>query len=368
MMVWDPVQPYQQLPAIPPQQDIESKAILKQCITARAALAELNQAARLIPNQAILINTLPLLEAKASSEIENIVTTMDKLFQFSDAENVTDAATKEALRYRTALYEGYKALEERPLSTNTAIAICSQIKGTDMHIRRVPGTALANAKTEEIIYTPPEGEALLREKLANWEVFIHNETELEPLIRLAIAHYQFEAIHPFTDGNGRTGRIINSLFLIQEGLLSLPILYLSRYIIQNKTDYYRLLLGVTQHQNWQEWILFILKGIEETAKWTNNKIDSFVQLEKHTREYVQRTLPKVYSRELVEVLFEQPYCRIGNVVEKNIAKRQTASVYLKQLCKISVLEEEEIGREKVFIHPKLMKLLIQDSNEFELYH
>jgi len=366
-MVWDPAQPYQQLPAIPPRQDIESKIILKQCITARSALAELNQAARLIPNQAILINTLPLLEAKSSSEIENIVTTMDKLFQFSDAGNVTDAATKEALRYRTALYEGYKALEERPLSTNTAIAICSQIKGAEMQIRRVPGTALANAQTKEIIYTPPEGEALLREKLANWEVFIHNETELEPLIRLAIAHYQFEAIHPFTDGNGRTGRIINSLFLIQEGLLGLPILYLSRYIIQNKTDYYRLLLGVTQHQNWQEWILFILKGIEETAKWTNNKIDTLVQLEKHTREYVQRTLPKVYSRELVEVLFEQPYCRIGNLVEKNIAKRQTASVYLKQLCKIGVLEEEEIGREKVFIHPKLMKLLIQDSNEFELY-
>ena len=342
MMVWDPAQPYQQLPAIPPRQDIESKIILKQCITARSALAELNQAARLIPNQAILINTLPLLEAKSSSEIENIVTTMDKLFQFSDAGNVTDAATKEALRYRTALYEGYKALEERPLSTNTAIAICSQIKGAEMQIRRVPGTALANAQTKEIIYTPPEGEALLREKLANWEVFIHNETELEPLIRLAIAHYQFEAIHPFTDGNGRTGRIINSLFLIQEGLLGLPILYLSRYIIQNKTDYYRLLLGVTQHQNWQEWILFILKGIEETAKWTNNKIDTLVQLEKHTREYVQRTLPKVYSRELVEVLFEQPYCRIGNLVEKNIAKRQTASVYLKQLCKIGVLEEETV--------------------------
>lgn len=366
-MVWNPTQPYQQLPAIPPQQDIESKTILKRCITARSALAELNQAAKLIPNQAILINTLPLLEAKSSSEIENIVTTMDKLFQFSDTGKGADAATKEALRYRTALHEGYKALEDRPISTNTAIAICSQIKGVDMQIRRVPGTALANAQTEEIIYTPPEGEALLREKLANWEVFIHNETELEPLIRLAIAHYQFEAIHPFTDGNGRTGRIINSLFLIQEGLLSLPILYLSRYIIQNKTDYYRLLLGVTQHQNWQEWILFILKGIEETAKWTNNKIDSLVQLEKHTREYVLQALPKVYSRELVEVLFEQPYCRIGNLVDKNIAKRQTASVYLKQLCEIGVLKQQELGREKVFIHPKLMKLLIQDSNEFELY-
>jgi len=366
-MNWDPAQPYQELPALPPQQDIESKTVLKQCITARAALAELNQAAKLIPNQAILINTLPLLEAKSSSEIENIVTTMDKLFQYADDGSVADAATKEALRYRTALFEGYKALEDRPLSTNTAVAICSQIKGTEMQVRRVPGTALANAQTEDVIYTPPEGEALLREKLANWETFIHNNVELEPLIRLAVAHYQFEAIHPFTDGNGRTGRIMNSLFLIQEGLLSLPILYLSRYIIQNKQDYYRLLLDVTKKQNWEEWIVFMLKGIGEMAQWTNEKINSVVQLEKHTRDYVQQALPKIYTRELIETLFEQPYCRIGNLVTNNVAKRQTASVYLKQLCEIGVLGEQTVGREKVFIHPKLMKLLTRDSNEFKQY-
>lgn len=366
-MAWDPAQPYQQLPAIPPQQDIESKTILKQCITARSALAELNQAARLIPNQTVLINTLPLLEAKSSSEIENIVTTMDKLFQYADDGNVADSATKEALMYRTALFEGYKALKSKPLSTNTAVAICSQVKGKEMQVRRVAGTALANAQTEDVIYTPPEGESLLREKLANWEAFIHNEAEFEPLIRLAVAHYQFEAIHPFSDGNGRTGRIINSLFLIQEGLLSLPILYLSRYIILNKSDYYRLLLEVTKNQRWEEWILFILKGIEETAHWTNDKINSLVQLEKHTRDYVQQQLPKIYTHELIEVLFEQPYCRIGNLVSKNVAKRQTASVYLKQLCEIDVLVEQEMGREKVFIHPKLIKLLTQDSNEFVQY-
>lgn len=366
-MNWDTEKPYQQLPVLPPKQDVETKAILKQCITARAALAELNQAARLIPNQAVLINTLPMLEAKSSSEIENIVTTMDKLFQYANDGNVPDGATKEALRYRTALYEGYKALEDRPLSTNTAIAICSQIKGTAMQVRRVPGTALANAQTNKIIYTPPEGEGLLRDKLSNWEMFIHNELELDPLIRLAIAHYQFEAIHPFTDGNGRTGRIINSLYLIQEGLLSLPILYLSRYIIQNKQDYYRLLLSVTKHQNWEEWILFMIQGVEETARWTNSKIDSIVQLEKHTREYVKEKLPKIYSRELIEVLFEQPYCRIANLVEKNISKRQTASTYLKQLTEIGVLVDHGTGREKVFVHPKLMKILTQDSNEFGRY-
>ncbi len=366
-MNWNPQQPYQQLPALPPEEDIESKVILRQCITARSALAELNQAARLIPNQTILINTLPLLEAKSSSEIENIVTTMDKLFQYADDGNVADGATKEALRYRTALYEGYKALDDRPLSTNTAVAICSQIKGTEMQIRHVSGTALANAQTEAVIYTPPEGEDLLREKLANWERFIHSETNLEPLVKLAVAHYQFEAIHPFTDGNGRTGRIINSLFLIQEGLLTLPILYFSRYIIQNKQDYYRLLLDVTEHQNWEEWILFILKGIEETAQWTNAKIESLVQLEKHTRDYVQEQLPKIYTRELIDVLFEQPYCRIANLVSKNVAKRQTASVYLKQLCDIGILIEQEVGREKVFIHSKLMKILTQDNNEFGRY-
>ncbi len=366
-MSWEANKPYQQLPALPPKQDIETKAILKRCITARAALAELNQAARLIPNQAVLINTLPLLEAKSSSEIENIVTTMDRLFQYVDDDSVPDDATKEALRYRAALYEGYKALGDRPLSTNTAIAICSRVKGADMQIRQVPGVALASSETNKVIYTPPEGATLLRDKLSNWEGFIHNETELDPLVRLAVAHYQFEAIHPFTDGNGRTGRIINSLYLIQEGLLSLPILYLSRYIIQNKQDYYELLLGVTRSNNWEEWILFMLKGIEETAQWTNSKIDSIVRLEKHTREYVKEKLPKIYSRELIELLFEQPYCRIANLVEKNIAKRQTASTYLKQLAEVGVLSDQGTGREKIFIHPKLMKILTQDSNDFLLY-
>lgn len=366
-MNWEANKPYQQLPALPPKQDTETKAVLKKCITARAALAELNQAAKLITNQAVLINTLPLLEAKSSSEIENIVTTMDKLFQYADDDNAPDGATKEALRYRAALYEGYKGLEDRPLSTNTAIAICSQIKGAEMQVRQVSGTALANAETNKIIYTPPEGESLLRGKLSNWEVFIHNETELDPLVRLAVAHYQFEAIHPFTDGNGRTGRIINSLYLIQEGLLNLPILYLSRYIIQNKQEYYRLLLDVTKSENWEEWILFMLEGIEQTAQWTNNKIDSIVQLEKHTREYVKEKLPKIYSHELIELLFEQPYCRIANLVDKGIAKRQTASTYLKQLTEAGVLVDQGTGREKIFVHPKLMKILTQNSNEFELY-
>ena len=347
--------------------DIETKAILKQCITARAALAELKQAAELIPNQAVLINTLPLLEAGASSEIENIVTTTDKLFQFLGNEGQADPATKEALRYSSALFEGFKALNQHPLNTRTIEDICTQIKGIQMNVRRTPGTALANDKTGEVIYTPPVGEDVLRTMLADWERFLHNEVEIDPLIRMAVTHYQFEAIHPFTDGNGRTGRIVNSLFLIQEGLLTLPILYLSRYIIQHKADYYRLLLQVTREQDWEAWIIYVLKGVEETATWTTAKIAAIRALSEHTVDYVRNKLPKVYSHELVSLIFELPYCRISSLAEAGIAKRQAASQYLKQLVEIGVLIEAPVTKEKLFIHPKLMQLLSKDSNEFKPY-
>lgn len=366
-MSWEPNKPYNDLPLLPPQVDLETKAILKACISARAALAELNQSAKLIPNQNILINTLPLLEAKSSSEIENIVTTTDKLFQYAQEEQNADSATKEALRYRTALFTGFQELVKKPLNTNTCVAICSQIKGQQMQIRKVPGTALASDKSGMVIYTPPEGEEVIRGLLSNWEQFIHNQPDLDPLIRLAVAHYQFEAIHPFTDGNGRTGRVVNSLYLIQEGLLTLPILYLSRYIIQHKQDYYQLLLKVTQEQAWEEWVTFILKGVEETSHWTTDKIQAITQLADHTREHIKEALPKVYRYELVDLIFEQPYCRISNLVERNIAKRQTASIYLKQLCEIGVLMEIEVGREKLFIHPKLLDLLTTEHNEATRY-
>lgn len=366
-MNWNPNKPFNNLPLLPPKQNLETKAILKACISARVALAELNQSAKLIPNQSILINTIPLLEAQSSSEIENIVTTTDKLFQYIQGEKSADMATKEALRYRSALFTGFKNLHKKPLNTNTCVAICSQIKGQEMQIRKIAGTALANDKTGQIIYTPPEGEETIRTLLGNWEQFIHNQQELDPIIKMAIAHYQFEAIHPFVDGNGRTGRIINSLYLIQEELLTLPILYLSRYIIQNKQDYYKLLLKVTQEQAWEKWIVFILKGVEQTSRWTTDKIQAITLLAEQTRNYIKVALPKVYSYELVDLIFEQPYCRISNLVEKDIAKRQTASNYLKQLCKIGVLLEIEFGREKLFIHSKLLDLLTTDNNQLKKY-
>ena len=368
-VVWRADRPHNQLPPLPPTQELESHAILKACITARAALAELKQAAELIPNQTMLINTIPLLEAKDSSEIENIVTTTDKLFEHAQTGGNAEAdpATKEALRYRSALRQGFESLKHRPLCTATAVEICRTLKAVDMDIRKTPGTQLVNDRTGDIIYTPPEGEALLRDMLANWERFIHNEVDIDPLIRMAVAHYQFEAIHPFIDGNGRTGRVINLLFLIQQGLLQLPILYLSRHIIQNKADYYRLLLAVTKDHDWETWILFMLKAVEETSRWTTAKIGGIRALAEHTTAHVRQTLPKIYSRELVDVIFEQPYCRISDLVTKGVAKRQAASRYLKELVAIGVLREVAVGKEKLFIHPKLMQLLSWDGNEFVEY-
>ncbi len=364
---WNPTRPFQELPPLPPAVDIETKDVLRQCINSRAALAELKQAAQLIPNPAILINTLPLLEAKASSEIENIVTTTDKLFEHLRNDTNADPATKEALRYSWALFNGFNTLNEHPLNTRTAEAICSNIKGVDMTVRRIPGTALGNEARGEIIYTPPEGEEVLRGLLANWERFLHNHTTLDPLIRMAVGHYQFEAIHPFTDGNGRTGRIINSLFLIEQGLLTLPVLYLSRNILKYRGHYNQVLIQVTREQDWESLILFMLRGVEETAKWTTAKIAAIKALTTHTLEYVKQNAPKIYSYELVNMIFELPYCRIGNLVEKDIAKRQAASQYLKRLVEIGVLVEFPSTKEKLFVHPKLMRLLTHDVNDFEPY-
>ncbi len=369
MTDFDPSSPYNDLPDLPPTLAlIETTDILKRCIRARVALAELKQAAELIPNSAVLVNALPLLEAQASSEIENIVTTTDKLFEFADiAEDRADAATKEALRYRTALYEGTKMVQRGMLTTDMAIQICSTVKGMELDIRADSGTTLKSRMTGEVIYTPPVGQKLLIEKLDNWAAFMHEQTDIDPLVRMAIQHYQFEAIHPFVDGNGRTGRILNILFLVQLGLLDSPILYLSRYIIMNKAAYYRLLKQITHEQDWASWILFILDGVEETCNWTTDKIKAIRELMEHTAEYVQARLPKIYSWEFVALLFQQPYCRIGNLVDAGIAKRQTASVYLKQLCDIGVLKELKSGRETLFVHPKYIELLSGEENVWVYY-
>ena len=364
-MPFDPSRPYLDLPALPPSVELETRAVLKACIAARAAVAELKAAGRLIPNQGVLINTIPLLEAQASSEIENIVTTTDQMFLFDGvSEGEADPATKEALRYRTALWEGFEALRARPLSTNTAVQICRAIKGVDMDVRRTPGTTLTNDRTREVIYTPPEGEAMLREKLANWEQWMHGalpgSDEIDPLVRMAIAHYQFEAIHPFTDGNGRTGRIINLLYLVEQKLLDIPILYLSRHILRHRSQYYSGLQSVTATGAWEPWLLYMLHGVTETARWTMDKILAVRTLLEETTERMRREAGPIYSRELAELIFVRPYCRISHIVEAGLAKRQTASAYLKHLTDIGILREHKVGREKVFLNPAFIELLKRD--------
>ena len=357
------------LPALPPKAELETKSVMKALVGARAALAELKQAGELIPNQSILINTLPVLEARASSEIENIVTTADRLFQFAqhDESEQADPATKEALRYQSALMQGLRALAKRPVTTGMAVEICRTLRGIEIDIRRVPGTALTNQTSGKVVYTPPEGEDRLRGLLANWERFLHDETGLDPLIRMAAGHYQFEAIHPFTDGNGRTGRILNLLFLVEQGLLDQPVLYLSRAIIRRRTEYYRLLNAVTRDEAWESWVLYMLDAVHDTAIWTTRKIKAIRELLRRATAHVREQAPPLYSRELVELVFEQPYSRIGNVVDAGIAKRQTASVYLKELCDIGVLKEQKVGREKLFVHPHLMKLLTAEDHRVSEY-
>ena len=364
-MSFDPATPYNDLPLLPPPSELESRAVLKACVSARAAVAELKAAGRLIPNQGVLINSIPLLEAQASSEIENIVTTTDQMFLFDGiAEGEADPATKEALRYRTALWDGFRALKARPLSTNTAVQICRAIKGVEIDIRRTPGTTLSNDRTGQVIYTPPEGEGLLREKLANWEQWMHGilpgAQDIDPLVRMAAGHYQFEAIHPFTDGNGRTGRVINLLYLVEQELLDIPVLYLSRHILRHRPAYYGGLQSVTETGDWERWLLFMLNGVTATARWTMEKIVAVRDLLEETADRMRRDAGPIYSRELAELVFVRPYCRIAHVVDAGLAKRQTASTYLKELARIGILVEHKVGREKIFLNPAFIDLLKQD--------
>jgi len=368
-MSFDPDQPYNDLPDLPPFGDVETKAVLKACIVARIALAELDAAAAKLPNPEILISTLMLFEAQSSSEIENIVTTDDALFKHSQLDEATiDVPTKEALRYRDALFRGYLKLERLPISTRLAVETCSTLKGTDMEIRKLPGTALKAGRSGKLIYTPPVGEELLRAKLANWERFINEPSELDPLVQLAIQHYQFEAIHPFHDGNGRTGRILNILFLVQKYLLKHPILYLSREILENRDRYYSLLRGVTEHGAWVPWIEFFVMAVELSATRSMNKVLKISLLRGATKIYLAQCSEfRLAEDDVLDVLFTQPYCRIKDLVDAGVAKRQTAAVYLKTLAGLGVVEELKIGREKLFLHKKFLSLLTTDGSSVTNY-
>ncbi len=359
-MVFDCNSPYNELPPLPPVEDVETKTVLKKAIEANRALAELKGQGETIPNQAMLIDSLLLQEARASSEIENIVTTNDAVFKaFTAKTSKIDPQTKEVLRYREALWKGYERLKERPfLSTNLFIDIVQTIKENQAGVRATPGTTISNMRTNEVIYTPPTGESVIRDKLQALENFIHADDEIDPLIKLALIHYQFEAIHPFSDGNGRTGRIINILYLILEGLLDLPVLYLSKAIIEDKSEYYRMLREVTEKSNWEAWILYMLDAVAETAEFTRNRVRAIRELMDTTMDEAREKLPsRVYSKELIELIFRQPYCKIAFLVGTGIASRNVASNYLQELEKIGILEKSKVGKEVVYLNKPLYALL-----------
>ncbi len=359
-MSFDPNVPYNDLPLLPPDCNLDSADILKKAILAGRTLAELKGLGNTIPNQSILINSITLQEARDSSGIENIVTTNDALFKaFTASTKQIDTATKEVLRYREALWEGFNNLKKNNLlTTNSFIHLMQMIKQNNSGIRKTTGTHLSNDRTGQIIYTPPEGEHIIRNKLKNLEEFIHSDDGIDPLIKLAIIHYQFEAIHPFADGNGRTGRIINILYLVQQQLLDLPVLYLSKYIIDHKNDYYRLIRSVTAKQEWKPWILFMLKAVEEMAKFSRKRILDIRNLMEQTIEKAKAKLPsRVYSKELIELIFHQPYCKASFLGEAGIAKRQSAAEYLKELEFIGILKSKKIGKENLYLNVKLYELL-----------
>lgn len=348
--------PYNDLPLLPPDSEQwETIEIYKQLAKARAALAELKGRAPVIPNPKMLINTLVLEEAKDSSSIENVFTSTDKLYRaFSSSSVEPDPQTKEVLRYRYALWNTWQRAKKEGLSLNLMEEIYKTIKDDKDGIR---DSEVYIGSQYSVIYTPPVGKELLEKKLENWIDFANSKDGIDPLIKMAILHYQFEAIHPFVDGNGRTGRILNVLFITLEQLLDQPILYLSKYINKNKNDYYRLLREVTEKENLTDWILYILFGITETAVFTLNKINAIHDLFTETLEKVKTQKPKIYKYELVEMLFSQPYCKIAFLVEAGIASRNTASKYLSELADLKILKPEKSGNETLFLNIELLKLL-----------
>ncbi|GAB2526011.1 Fic family protein [Nocardiopsis aegyptia] len=356
-MPWSPDVPFNDLPPLPPADlDLEPKPVLKATVQARTALATLTQASQLLPNPNILIHAVPLLEAQASSEIENIVTTADELFKHADSGG-GDHATKEALRYRSALFAGVESIRNRPLTSATAVRICSELQGREMAIRAMASTRIANPTTRQVVYAPPEGADLIREKLSAWERFVHAEDDLDPLVRMAVAHYQFEAIHPFHDGNGRTGRVINILMLIEAGLLHDPILYLSRAIIADKNDYYRLLRAVTADGAWIEWVLYMLDVVRDSAESTTRKIKAIRTCQEDIAERARAATFGGRDAQFLAVLFEQPYCRINTVADRCDVSRQTASSWLHALVKAGLLHDVKVGRERLFVNHEFLDVL-----------
>jgi Fic family protein len=348
------------LPLLPPPCDLETVRVLKHLATASRALAELKGYADTLPNKNILINAVLINEAKDSSAIENIITTHDEIYQKMVKSNYDSPAAKEIMRYRTAVWRGFELVKDKQLlTTNMIIQIQSLIEENIAGIRKLPGTVLKNDATGEVIYAPPVGENVLLDYMINLENYINNHGihPIDPLIKLAIIHYQFESIHPFYDGNGRTGRIINILYLVLCGLLDSPILYLSRYIVRKKQDYYHHLQNIRETGDWEGFIIYMLVGIEETSAATLTMITGINSLFEKTATKVKQELPKLYSKELLELLFFEFYTKTNYMVDGLRITRKTAASYLSALEGIGILESEKIGKERIYKNAELFNLI-----------
>jgi Fic family protein len=352
--------PYK-IPQLPFPFDLESKAILKKTTTARSALAEMKGSALSIPNESILISTLSLQEAKDSSAIENIITTHDELYQGDYLKKeFKSIASKEVHNYAEALRWGFETVRQKGILTNNhIIQVQATLEENDAGFRKVPGTELKNEQTGAIVYTPPQTYDEVVTHMSNLEQFIndHDLSDLDPLIKMAIIHHQFESIHPFYDGNGRTGRIINILYLVKEGLLNLPILYLSRYINQNKSDYYRLLQKVRTENSWEEWVLYILDGVEQTSLQTIKIIDGIKAIMQKHKQKIRTDLPKIYSQDLLNNLFRHPYTKIDFVMTELAVSRPTATRYLDELTAINIIQKHKLGKDNYYVNHELFDLL-----------
>lgn len=349
------------IPNLPLNIELETKPILKKLMKAHQALAELKGVSGVIPNQSILISTLSLQEAKDSSAIENIITTHDELYK-SDAatKQFANFAAKEVYSYAAALQNGYQQVKKSGLLVNNHILEIQQaLVENSAGFRKIPGTMLKNDQTGEVVYTPPQDESQIRTLMNNLEQFINDDTlnDGDPLIKMAIIHHQFESIHPFYDGNGRTGRIINILYLVKQGLLDTPVLYLSRYINQNKNEYYRLLQAVRDTGSWEPWILYMLEGIELTSRQTVSLILGMRDLMLHQKHKLRNELPKIYSQDLLNNLFRHPYTKIDFVMQELQIHRNTAVKYLEELVRIGLLTKHKLGKENFYLNSALFDLL-----------
>lgn len=340
---------------------VETKAVLKKTAEAHRYLAELKGVAATIPNEAILINTLALQEAKGSSEIENIVTTHDELYKADlEAETITSVAAKEVQNYAHALKQGFKAVRKTGLiRLNDILTVQEELERNKAGLRCLPGTSLKNAITLEVVYTPPQHADEIEDLMANLVLYINDDhlCDADPLVKMAIIHHQFESIHPFYDGNGRTGRILNLLYLVAKNLLNLPVLYLSRHFIENKTTYYEQLQHVRETGNWEPWLLYMLDALIRTSQHTITLIQAMKNLMTQYKHRMRTELPKIYQQELLNNLFNHPYTRIEFVMEDLHVTRITATKYLEQLVEREFLIKEKFGRNSYYINQPLVRLL-----------